>query len=188
MDTSKNINEFSVTIYGNLDKYNDVLSKARCRIFYKGINRNGSYISDEFAEKLLSTIRYAPIKGIYADDDYSDHGLKRSMGRIYGIVPEDPHVAWEQHEDEDGVIREYACVDVLRDTASAVGHGDAVARESGRRTVDVGKCVQRLVVCKRAVHSGVTVCHHADAGAPQRAVAVEDTSVQTALARRRAEV
>ena len=117
MDFDKKMTEFSVTIYGNLDKYNDVLSKARCRIFYKGINRNGSYISDEFADKLLSTIRYAPIKGIYADDDYSDHGLKRSMGRIYGIVPEDPHVAWEKHVDEDGIEREYACVDVLLFTA-----------------------------------------------------------------------
>lgn len=136
MDTSKNINEFSVTIYGNLDKYNDVLSKARCRIFYKGINRNGSYISDEFAEKLLSTIRYAPIKGIYADDDYSDHGLKRSMGRIYGIVPEDPHVAWEQHEDEDGVIREYACVDVLLFTALYQEAGEIVGKAQSMELYD----------------------------------------------------
>lgn len=117
MKDNKKITEFSVTIYGDLDNYNDVLSKARCRIFYKGINRNGSYISDEFAEKLLSTIRYAPIKGIYAENDYGDHGLKRSLGKIYGIVPEDPHVTWEKHLDEDGVEREYACVDVLLFTA-----------------------------------------------------------------------
>ena len=27
--------EFPVTVYGSLEKYNEVLSKARCRIFYK---------------------------------------------------------------------------------------------------------------------------------------------------------
>lgn len=104
-----------VTVYGQLERYNDVISKARCRIFYKYGNRNGTYITDEFAEKLLSTISYAPVKGIYDnfDEDYTDHGAKRSLGRIYGIVPENPNVAWEKHLDEDGVEREYACVDVL---------------------------------------------------------------------------
>lgn len=84
--------EFSVTVYGDLEKYNDVTSRARCRTFYKGANRNGTYITDEFAEQLLSTIPYTPVKGIYEDDDYTDHGDKRSLGRIYGIVPQDPHL------------------------------------------------------------------------------------------------
>ena len=48
----KNFLEFSVSVYGNLEKYNDVLSKSRCRIFYKYGNRNGCYITDEYAEKL----------------------------------------------------------------------------------------------------------------------------------------
>ena len=107
--------EFPVTVYGNLEKYNETISKGRCRIFYKGGNRNGTYITDEFAEKLLSTIPYAPVKGIYEGDegDYTDHGTARSQGRIYGIVPENPNITWEDHEDEDGVVRTYACVDVL---------------------------------------------------------------------------
>ena len=46
------IKEFPVVIYNNLEEYNKVLSKARVRIFYKGHNRNGTYITDEFAEKL----------------------------------------------------------------------------------------------------------------------------------------
>ena len=45
----KSLYEFPVTMYGNLEKYNEVLSKARCRIFYRYENRNGTYISDEFA-------------------------------------------------------------------------------------------------------------------------------------------
>ena len=109
------ITDFPVTIYGNLEKYSETISKGRCRIFYKYGNRNGTYITDEFAEKLLESIPYAPVKGIYSEDDedYTDHGTKRSEGRIYGIVPADPHVTWEKHLDEDGVEREYVCVDVL---------------------------------------------------------------------------
>lgn len=109
--------EFPVSVYGKLEKYNDVLSKGRCRIFYKYGNRNGTYITDEFSEKLLSTIAYAPVKGIYEYDNFTDHGARRSEGRIYGIVPENPHLQWEEHEDEDGVVRTYACVDVLIFTA-----------------------------------------------------------------------
>ena len=112
----ENVNlEFPVTVYGNLEKYNETISKGRCRVFYKYGNRNGTYITDEFAEKLLSTISYAPIKGIYEGDegDYTDHGTARSQGRIYGIVPENPNITWEEHKDEDGIVRTYACVDVL---------------------------------------------------------------------------
>lgn len=128
MDNS--FKEFSVTIYGNLEKYNEVLSKARCRIFYKYENRNGTYITDEFADKLLSSIAYAPVKGIYepADGDYTDHGEERDEGRIYGIVPENPNLAWESHLDEDGVERTYACVDVLIFTALYKEASDIVGK------------------------------------------------------------
>lgn len=108
---------FPVTVYGQMEKYNDVLSKARCRIFYKYENRNGTYITDEFAEKLLNTLAYAPVKGIYDSEDYTDHGNARSEGRIYGIVPENPNISWETHVDKDGAERTYACADVLIFTA-----------------------------------------------------------------------
>lgn len=113
------INEFPVAIYGNLESYNQTLSKARCRIFYKYENRNGTYITDAFAEKLAATLPYTPVKGIYDnyDEDYTDHGAKRDLGRIYGIVPENPNVKWETHVDEDGIEREYCCADVLIFTA-----------------------------------------------------------------------
>lgn len=112
-----NINEIQVSLYGNIEKYNDVLSKARCRIFYKYGNRNGTYITDDFAEKLIASLPYAPVKGIYEDTDYSDHGSARNEGRIYGIVPENPNIQWENHLDEDGMERTYACADVLIFTA-----------------------------------------------------------------------
>ena len=115
-------NEFPVTIYGNLKRIDDTKSRGRCRIFYKYKNRNGSYITDAFADKLLSTVAYTPVKGIYvaennAKGDYTNHGEKRTEGRIYGIVPADYNLAWEDHLDDDGIIRNYACVDVILYTA-----------------------------------------------------------------------
>ena len=110
----KNLNfNFSVQIYGELTPYNQVLSKARCRIFYKYENRNGTYITDEFAQKFVDTLAYVPVKGIYEDDDFTTHGNARDEGRIYGIVPKDHNFMWETHLDNDGVEREYACADVI---------------------------------------------------------------------------
>jgi hypothetical protein len=114
---NKTLFEFNVYVYGELEKYNEVLSKARCRIFYKYENRNGTYITDDFANKLLNSLPYAPVKGIYDDNDFTDHGTARDQGRIYGIVPENPNVSWEEFLDEDGVTRTYACTDVLIFTA-----------------------------------------------------------------------
>jgi hypothetical protein len=115
MDKEKDkLTTFSLSIYGDVTGYNEVLSKARCRIFYTGANRNGTYITEEFAEKLVSTLPYVPVKGIYdtMKDDFTDHGRERYEGRIYGIVPENPNFAWEKHLDVDGVERTYACTDV----------------------------------------------------------------------------
>ena len=110
---------FQVMVYGKLEPYNEVLSKARCRIFYKYANRNGAYITDQFAEQLIKSLPYVPVKGIYDNfnNDYTDHGKNRDEGRIYGIVPETYNFAWEKHLDEDGIEREYACSDVLIFTA-----------------------------------------------------------------------
>ena len=116
MENRVNTN-FPITVYGKMEKFNDTISKGRCRIFYKGANRNGTYITDTFAEKLIASAPYAPIKGIYDGEDYTDHGVARSEGRIYGVVPAEPNFAWEKHLDVDGVEREYACCDVLYYTA-----------------------------------------------------------------------
>lgn len=111
--------EFPVTIYSVLEQISPTLSRGRARIFYKYENRNGSYISDEFAEKLVASLPYAPVKGIYdnASGDYTDHGPSNDYGRIYGVVPKDMNFAWEPHLDDDGVERIYATADVLLYTA-----------------------------------------------------------------------
>ena len=116
---SNQITNFPITIYGKMEKFSDTISRGRCRVFYKGRNRNGTFITDEFAEKLIASAPYTPVKGIYDDEagDYTDHGQKRSEGRIYGVVPADPNFAWEWHTDADGKAKEYACFDVLYYTA-----------------------------------------------------------------------
>lgn len=90
------------------------ISKARLRIFYKGFNHNQGYITDEFAEKLLSSLPYTPVVGIFNDlvKDFGGHNQDRNVAKIYGVVPQDPHFAWEDHLDSDGVMRTYACTDV----------------------------------------------------------------------------
>src|SRR5574344_1885491 len=109
------IKEFPVVIYGNLEKFNDTISKARVRIFYKGANRNGTYITDDFAKKLINSLPYSPVKGIYDEEnqDFKDHGKARTEGRAYGVVANPPNFSWENHLDNDNVEREYACADVL---------------------------------------------------------------------------
>jgi archaellum component FlaG (FlaF/FlaG flagellin family) len=115
----KKLATFSLSLYGEVTAFSPTISRARCRIFYKYGNRNGTYITDEFAEKLIASLPYVPVKGIFdsAGQDFTDHGVSRSLGRIYGIVPVEHNFAWEDHLDEDGVTRNYACCDVLLYTA-----------------------------------------------------------------------
>lgn len=96
-----------------LEPVSEVIDKARVRIFYKGKNRNGGFITNEFAEKLIQTLPYTPIKGIVDQEsgDFQGHGRK-SDGKIFGIVPENPNCQWETHEDVDGVVRSYLVADV----------------------------------------------------------------------------
>ena len=107
--------ELEVTLYGDMHAYSDSISKCRVRIFYKGLNRNRTYISEDFANQLIDSLPYTPVKGIFDKDevDFGSHGEKNSEGRIYGLVMAEPNFAWEDHMDVDGVIRTYACADVL---------------------------------------------------------------------------
>lgn len=119
MDINDSMRRLDVTLYGNVETLTPTLSKCRVRIFYRGLNRNRTYIDDSFAQQLIDSLPYAPVKGIFDknDLDFKDHGEDNTDGRIYGIIAADPNFAWEQHEDEDGIVREYACADVILYTA-----------------------------------------------------------------------
>lgn len=107
---------FDVQVYGDLTPYSPTISKARVRIFYRGLNRNWSYITDDFANHLIAGLPYSPVKGIYDDEgqDFTDHanGI-RGLGKAYGVIPENNNGAWERHIDPDGIERIYYCCDVL---------------------------------------------------------------------------
>ena len=100
-------NTLDVTIYGAMEPVTPTLSKSRVRIFYKGMNRNRTFISEDFANQLIASLPYTPVKGIFNKDavDYEDHGEDNTDGRIYGIVPAETNFAWEDHVDVDGVTR-----------------------------------------------------------------------------------
>lgn len=90
------------------------ISKCRLSIFYAGKNRNGTYITEKFAEKLLSSLPYTPVVGIFDNekDDFQGHSYDPEEAQIYGVVPENPNFSWEDSLDEDGQTRKYATTDV----------------------------------------------------------------------------
>lgn len=107
---------FIATVYGQLVPLkNSAFSKARCRIFYKGLNRNGSYISDEVAEQMIATLPGTPIIGNWDGDkdDFLGHNWDKEHSIPYGFVPEDMNFKWEMFLDPDGVYRTYACADLV---------------------------------------------------------------------------
>lgn len=89
------------------------LKQGKVRVFYKHSNRNGSYITDEFAEKLALTAYHKPIIGTYnvLHKDFEGHeGAEQA--KAYGYVLPNT-LTWENHLDNDGVAREYATYEVL---------------------------------------------------------------------------
>lgn len=107
---------FIATVYGQLVPLkNSAFSKARCRIFYKGLNRNGSYIDDETAEQMISTLPGTPVIGNFDGDkdDFLGHIWDKEHSIPYGFVPEDMNFKWEMFLDPDGVYRTYACADLV---------------------------------------------------------------------------
>lgn len=111
----KDLNKLNVTLYGACQQVTPTLSKCRVRIFYRGLNRNRTFITEDFANQLKNSLPYTPIKGIFDEEEmeFLDHGRSSRDGRIFGVVTENPNASWETHVDKDGVSREYLCADVL---------------------------------------------------------------------------
>jgi hypothetical protein len=106
---------FVATVYEELQPLkNSALSRSRVRIFYKGLNRNWSYITDEVADQLIASLPGTPVVGFYdADkDDFLGH-IEREKNIAYGFVPQDMNFKWEMFLDPDGVYRTYACADII---------------------------------------------------------------------------
>ena len=100
---------FSIDFVGELEKVNELISKVGARVYYKGANKNGTWITPEFAEKLNQTIFNIPIVATYNPEtgdfeDHQDNGKKKA----YGFVPSHAELFWAK--DEKG--KEYLVTDV----------------------------------------------------------------------------
>lgn len=93
---------------------NSGFTKCRCRVFYKGENANGSYITDEFANKVIESAAGAPIVGLWDPEkkDFTTH-KKAPNRRGYGFVSQTPNFEWEEFTDDSGEMHEYATFDVV---------------------------------------------------------------------------
>lgn len=114
MNIKKELTSFSCIPY-SFEQISPLISKGRVRLFYCGLNRNGGFITKEYAEqKLLPSLPGAPIIGHYEEEsgDFTSHMQDRNVRKAYGFVPTEANIAWEEHLDSDGVKRVYACCDV----------------------------------------------------------------------------
>lgn len=108
---------FDVKIYGELTPYelNPNMSKARVSVFRKYENLNGSYFTDEVADKMIHTIPGMPVIGRYDEEsqDFTQHFTPKDT-KAYGFIPPDNYnFAWESRTESDGREYEYACFDVV---------------------------------------------------------------------------
>ena len=56
--------EFECVPYGELEQVTPLISKGRLKIYYIGKNRNMSYITKVFSDKLQTYLPYTPIVGV----------------------------------------------------------------------------------------------------------------------------
>ena len=89
-------------------------SRLKVGVFTKYGNRNGSYITDEFAEKLIQSATQGdtPVVGFFDPEtqSWASHtGPKLANG--YGYV--EYFDGWQPFTDEDGVTRDYAVFSVV---------------------------------------------------------------------------
>lgn len=104
---------FDVSFGGLRPTDDSQLYLSSVRVFYKYSNRNGSYITDDFAETFSKTAYCKPIIGCYdvEKQDFLGHeGAEEA--KAYGFVIPNS-LTWQEHLDEDGVLRTYATYDVL---------------------------------------------------------------------------
>ena len=81
-------------------------------VFTRYGNRNGSYITDQYAEYLISTAIDKPVVGFFdrESQDWQGH-VGPTLASAYGYV--DHFVGWQNFTDSDGVEREYAVFSVV---------------------------------------------------------------------------
>ena len=105
---------FQAQIYQHSPMENSGFTACRARVFYTGLNRNGSYMDENFAKILIESASGCPVVGLWDTErqDFTDHSAS-DRKRAYGFIPENPNFAWESNYDYDGVERQYASFDIV---------------------------------------------------------------------------
>lgn len=126
------------------------------RVCYHGKNRNRSEINKEIFEKCINTIYNCPIVCNYIreEEEIGSHDVevvKTSKGlklvnitTPVGVVPTGANYWWEEVEEENGVVHEYLCVDVLiwkRQEAYSKLKENGITDESMEITVKDGEMI-----------------------------------------------
>lgn len=141
--------------FAGIKEFDSRFDRGIMRVAYPGDNRNGSSISKEDFERAIGTIYNCPIVCHYdrETDTLGGHDMELARGadgsmRIVnatdpvGVVPESAGHHWEWVTDEDGVEREYLCVDALlwkRQEAYRKIKKDGITAQSMEITVNNGK-------------------------------------------------
>ena len=105
---------FQAQIYQHSPMENSGFTACRARVFYTGLNRNGSYMDENFAKILINSASGCPVVGLWDTEkrDFTDHSPS-DRKRAYGFIPENPNFTWESGYDYDGVERQYASFDIV---------------------------------------------------------------------------
>ena len=123
------------------DTPNEVFSRGKLKVFYKGETADHRYFSDAFAEKLLKSLPYTPIVSYYDEEakDFRGHSTEQA---IYGIV--DPCRQPHFEKDDDG--KEWCVCDVVIYTERAgkigeiakqiVGHKQSLERTDAKYVIN----------------------------------------------------
>lgn len=123
------------------DTSNEVFSRGKLKVFYKGETADHRYFSDAFAEKLLKSLPYTPIVSYYDEEakDFRGHAPEQA---IYGIV--DPCRQPHFEKDDDG--KEWCVCDVVIYTERAgkigeiakqiVGHKQSLERTDAKYVIN----------------------------------------------------
>ena len=103
------VQEISLNGYGN-----DVGNRLKVAVFTKYKNRNGSYITDEYADLLIaSAIRGdTPVVGFFDPESqtWASH-TGPTLANGYGYIED--FIGWEPLTDTDGVTRDYAVFSIV---------------------------------------------------------------------------
>lgn len=119
----KNFNSLPASFIEVSPEGNNLYSKAKLKVFYVGETADGRLFTKKFAEKLMKTIRYAPVVSHYNEEtnDFEGHAEEQA---IYGLV--DPLTEPVLEKSDDG--NTWAICDVILYT----GRADSVGAISSK--------------------------------------------------------